>query len=259
MHAPQIAISTPHLESKGIRHAFFTRQGGISQDIYHSLNGGIGSNDDPDAVQENRRRMADHLGIDPAHFLVPYQIHSADALTISYPFLVNELPRADALVTKTRGIGIGVTGADCGILLFADAEAGVIGAAHAGWKGALTGILETTLQKMEELGASRPAIQCVLGPTIAQASYEVGADYRNRFLDHEVDYADFFIPSQRAGHFMFNLPGFIGQRLRDAGIGSFNDLALDTYANEDLFYSFRRTTHRGEPDYGRQIAAIALV
>ena len=252
-------ISSPQLETKGVRHAFFTRQGGASEGVYSSLNGGIGSKDDPQAVSENRRRMAQHLGVDPSHFLVPYQIHSADALTIAFPFLVNERPRADALVTKTRGIGIGVTGADCGIILFADAQAGVIGAAHAGWKGALTGILETTLQKMEELGASRPAIHSVLGPTISQASYEVGADYRTRFIDAYPSYADFFIPSQRQDHFLFDLPGFIGLRLRAAGVGSFSNLALDTYAREDLFYSYRRMTHRGEADYGRQIAAIALV
>ena len=252
-------VTASQLEATGIRHGFFTRKGGVSTGLYHSLNGGIGSDDDPAAVQENRRRMANHLGIDPAHFLVPYQIHSADVLTIAFPFLVNERPRADALVTKTRGIGIGVTGADCGIILFADAEAGVIGAAHAGWKGALFGILETTLQKMEELGASRPAIQCVLGPTIAQKSYEVGADYRARFLDVEPDYAAHFIASAKQGHFMFDLPGFIGRRLREAGVGSFSDLSLDTYTNEDLFFSYRRTTHRGEADYGRQIAAIALV
>ena len=252
-----LGLRSALLQSPGLTHAFFTRDGGVSTGVYASLNGGVGSNDDVDAVLENRRRMAQTLGVDPARFMVPYQIHSAEAVTVKFPFAVRDRPRADALVTSTLGIGIGVTGADCGVVLFADPEARVIGAAHAGWKGALTGILESTLQAMEEQGASRPAIRAVLGPTIGPNSYEVGPEFVDRFVEFESHYAEFFKPSARAGHSMFDLPSFIGMRLRAAGVGAFEDLRLDTYADERLF-SYRRSVHRKEPDYGRLIAAIAL-
>ncbi len=251
------AIRSPLLTATGVSHAFFTREGGVSTGVYESLNGGTGSNDDVDAVLENRRRMAQTLGVDASRFLVPYQIHSADSVTVKFPFAVRDRPRCDALVTATLGVGLGVTGADCGIVLFADPDARVIGAAHAGWKGALTGVLENTLQAMEELGASRPAIRAVLGPTIAQRSYEVGPEYVERFTQVDPAYGAYFKPSERAGYSMFDLPGFIGMRLRAAGVGAFEDLGLDTYADERLF-SYRRSVHRMEPDYGRLIAAIAL-
>ena len=255
-HPP--AIRSTLLDSAGIAHAFFTRDGGVSTGVYASLNGGVGSNDDVDAVMENRRRMAATIGVDAGRFLVPYQIHSADVLPVKFPFAVRDRPRCDGLTTATLGIGLGVTGADCGVVLFADPQAGVVGAAHAGWKGALTGVLESALQEMEKLGASRPAIRAVLGPTIAQKSYEVGPEFVVRFTDADPAYARFFAPSVRAGHSMFDLPGFIGARLRGAGVGAFEDLGLDTYSNENLF-SYRRSVHRKEPDYGRLVAAIALV
>ncbi len=254
-----LGLRSPLLESAGVAHAFFTRDGGVSAGIYGSLNGGVGSRDNPDHVHENRRRMARTLGVDAERFMVPYQIHSADALPIAFPFSVSDRPRADALVTRTRGIGLGVTGADCGIILFADAEAGVIGAAHAGWKGALTGVLESTLQRMEEMGASRPAIYAVLGPTISKDSYEVGPEFVARFTDVDARHQKFFTPSTRVGHSMFDLPGFIGMRLRSAGVGCFEDLAVDTYDEANNVFSYRRSVHRKEPDYGRHIAAIALV
>jgi len=252
-----LALHSQDLAGSGIKHGFFTRQGGVSTGLYASLNGGVGSKDDPASVAENRRRMADHLGVEASHLLVPYQIHSADALPVSEPFV--ERPRCDALVTATPGLALGVTGADCGIVLFAEPQALVIGAAHAGWKGALTGVLEATLAAMEKLGAARARIRAVLGPTIAQKSYEVGPEFLERFSEVSPDYARFFAPSEREGHKMFDLPGFIGMRLRTAGVQSFCDLALDTYANEDSFFSYRRSVHRKEEDYGRQVAAIALV
>lgn len=245
------------LEGPGLSYGFFTRQGGVSTGVYASLNGGVGSKDDPSAVAENRRRMAASLKIDPAHLLVPYQIHSADALVVTQAFA--ERPRCDALVTATPGLGLGVTGADCGMILFADTEARVIAAAHAGWKGALTGVLEATLAAMETLGARRAATVAAIGPTIAQKSYEVGAEFAERFVAASESYAGFFADSPNDGHFLFDLPGFIALRLWLAGIGSFEDLARDTYAEPEDFYSYRRSVHKNEPDYGRQIAAIALI
>lgn len=250
-------LEAPLLRSAGLTHGFFTRHGGVSTGLYASLNGGVGSSDAPEKVAENRRRMAAHLEVAPENLLVPYQTHSPDALIVTEPFA--ERPRSDALVTAVPGLALGVTGADCGIVLFADTRARVIGAAHAGWKGALTGVLEATLDAMESLGASRAAIVAVLGPTIGQKSYEVGAEFFERFVTQSKDYASFFAPSSVDGRFLFDLPGFIGLRLAGSGIGSFADLALDTYADETRFYSYRRSVHRGEPDYGRQVAAIALV
>jgi YfiH family protein len=252
-----LALHAADLEASGVRHGFFTRQGGVSTGLYASLNGGVGSQDEPQAVAENRRRMALHLGVIPLNLLVPYQIHSAEALIVDRPF--EERPRCDGLVTATRGLALGVTGADCGIVLFVEPEAKVIGAAHAGWKGAFTGILEATLIQMEKCGARRGKISAVLGPTIGPDSYEVGPEFVDRFVESADALAVFFKPSPREGHAFFNLPGFIGWRLQNAGVARFTNLALDTYADETRFFSYRRSTHRQEPDYGRQIAAIALV
>jgi YfiH family protein len=254
MSAP---IQSDLLRGKAIAHGFFTRQGGISQGLYATLNGGIGSKDDKAAVAENRRRMAAHLGV--THLLVPYQIHSPDALIVEKPFAPEERPRGDALVTRLRGLGLGVTGADCGIVLMAEEGTDVIAAAHAGWKGALGGILEATLAAMEKLGAARHNIKAVLGPTIGPKSYEVGPEFFDRFIAEDRDYARFFAPSAREGHYMFDLPAFIGLRLTRAGIGAFQDLGLDTYADEARFFSYRRAVHRNEADYGRLVAAIALI
>lgn len=257
-------LTSPSLVSAGVAHAFFTRAGGVSAGMYDSLNGGVGSKDDPSAVAENRARMARALGVAPGNLLVPYQIHSADALPVDAQ-IVDVLwsdgarPRCDGLATGTRGIALGVTGADCGMILFSDCRNGVIGACHAGWKGALSGILEATIEAMEHLGAARAHVQCVLGPTIAQASYEVGAEFVERFLAADESHAPYFAPSARADHAMFDLPGFIAMRLERAGVGDFHDLTLDTYADDARFYSYRRSVHRAEPDYGRLVSAIALV
>ncbi len=246
------------LIAAGVVHAFFTRQGGVSTGVYESLNGGVGSQDDPACVAENRARMAQAMGVAPAHLLVPYQIHSPEVLCLRTPWPPDARPRCDGLVTDVPGLALGVTGADCGMILFADVQSRVVGACHAGWKGAFAGVLESTLDAMEALGASRSRITAVLGPTIGDASYEVGPEFVARFRDADADHMRFFAPSSRDGFAMFDLPGFIGMRLQRAGVGRFEDMGLDTYADPARFFSYRRTTHRDEPDYGRLVSAIAL-
>ena len=241
----------------GLRHAFFSREGGVSGGIYEGLNGGLGSNDDPALVAENRRRMAEQMGVVPEHLISAHQIHSPDAVVATGPWQNGTRPRADAIVTRTAGIAIGVTAADCGPVLFADPAARVIGAAHAGWKGALTGVLESTIEAMEKLGADRGGMVVAIGPLIRQNSYEVGSEFVERFLDADAENGVFFIPSVRSGHSMFDLAGFIRMRLENAGIPMIDDIGVDTYSDE-RFYSYRRSVHRKEPDYGRHVHAIAL-
>jgi hypothetical protein len=208
-------------------------------------------------VQENRRRMAEALSVAPDHLVSIYQVHSPDAVTVDGPW-TGERPKADGMATQIPGVALAITTADCGPLLFADPEARVIGAAHAGWRGALTGVMEATLEQMEELGARRERIVAVLGPMIGGKAYEVGADLMTRFTEVDAANGRFFTPNGRPGHALFDLPAYIGARLERAGIASFTDLGLCTYSDEGRFFSYRRTTHRGEPDYGRLISAIAL-
>lgn len=241
----------------GLRHAFFSREGGVSEGIYASLNGGVGSKDDPAHVQENRRRMADSLGVAPSHFLTVFQIHSPDVAVATGPWMTDERPRADAMVTNVPGLALGVTAADCGPILFVDPQARVIGAAHSGWKGAFTGVLESTIAEMEKLGADRSQIIAAIGPLIRQRSYEVGAEFVTRFTNTDTDNARFFIPSTRAGHAMFDLAGYVRARLERAGILMIDDVDVDTYSDE-RFFSYRRSVHRAEPDYGRNIHALML-
>ena len=241
----------------GLRHAFFTRHGGVSGGIYESLNGGLGSHDDPANVAENRRRMAEQMGVTPAHFLSLWQIHSPDAVVVSGPGDNTSRPRGDAMVTRAEGVAIGVTAADCGPILFADPNARVIGAAHAGWKGALTGIVESTVEAMLKLGAERTGIVAAIGPLIRQHSYEVGAEFVERFITADAENTLFFVPAAREGHAMFDLAGFIRMRLENAGVLMIDDIGLDTYS-DDRLYSYRRSVHRNEPDYGRHVHAIAL-
>ena len=241
-----------------IRHAFFTREGGVSQGVYASLNGGIGSNDTPADIAENRARMAKALAVAPERFLSVYQIHSPEVVTVEGPWPSAERPRADAMVTRTPGLALGISTADCGPVLFADGKAHVIGAAHAGWRGALGGVLEATIAAMEKLGASRRDIVAAAGPMISQPSYEVGADLVERFVAADPDNVRFFAPG-RPGHSMFDLPGYIVARLARAGIGQVENLAICTYADPARFFSYRRMTHRAEPDYGRHVNAIALM
>jgi len=242
-----------------VRHAFFTRAGGVSQGVYASLNGGVGSNDAPDKVAENRARMAAALGVAPERFLTAYQIHSPDVVVADEPWTHQNRPRADAIVTRNPKLAVGVSTADCGPLLFADSEAGVIGAAHAGWRGALTGVVEATIAAMEKLGAKRTDITAALGPAIRQPNYEVGPEFIARFVAADPNNERFFAPSERAGHAMFDLGGYIADRVKRAGVATFEDLALCNYAEPERFFSYRRTTKLGEPDYGRHINAIALV
>jgi purine-nucleoside/S-methyl-5'-thioadenosine phosphorylase / adenosine deaminase len=253
-----MTLGSPLLSAiPGLRHAFFTREGGVSDGIYASLNGGLGSDDDPRKVAENRRRMAEQLAVAPDHFLSAHQIHSPDAVVASRPWENGPRPRADAIVTRTEGLAIGITAADCGPILLVEPKARVIGAAHAGWKGALTGILESTIRAMEGLGAQRSGIVAAIGPMIRQHSYEVGSEFVERFIDAEADNAVFFIPSTRERHSMFDLAGFIRMRLENAGVLMIDDIGADTYSDE-RFYSYRRSVHRKEPDYGRHVHAIAL-
>jgi YfiH family protein len=252
-------LRSEHLEFGGkpfIRHGFFTRTGGVSSGIYAGLNTGTGSDDDQALVAENRRRVAEWMGVAPAFLMSVWQVHSPDAIVVREPF-PGERPKADAMVTDRPGIAICASSADCGPILFAEPEAGVIGAAHAGWKGAHTGVLENTIAAMERLGAQRERIVAVLGPSISQANYEVGPEFVTRFTADEPDNGRYFAPSARLGHAMFDLNGYTVDRLSAAGVQA-HGLNRCTYAEEDLFFSFRRTTHRKEPDYGRQISAIVM-
>jgi polyphenol oxidase len=242
----------------GIRHGFFTRVGGVSEGIYESLNGGVGSEDSPAKVAENRARMAKLLAVSPDRFLTCYQIHSPDVVVAEMPWPASERPRADAIVTRTANLAIGVSTADCGPVLLADPEARVIGAAHAGWRGALTGVIEQTVAAMEKLGAKRGRIVAAAGPMIRQPNYEVGQDLLDRFVAIEPNTIRFFKPAKRPGHSMFDLAGYVVSRLRRAEIAEIEDLGLCTYADPTQFYSYRRATHQAEADYGRHINAIAL-
>jgi polyphenol oxidase len=242
----------------GLRHAFFTREGGVSRGLYASLNGGIGSQDDPAHVAENRRRMAEALKVEPTHLVSAYQIHSPDVAVVGPDWIAGTRPRVDAFVTTTPGFAIAVGAADCTPVLFADSQARVIGAAHAGWKGALTGVLESTVAAMEKLGAARPRIVAAIGPTIRQPSYEVGPEFVARFTEADAGNSRFFAPSKKEGHAMFDIAGYVKIRLAGAGVTAIDDIGVDTYADEARCFSYRRSVHRSEPDYGRLINAIAL-
>ena len=246
-------------ELPGIRHAFFTRLGGVSDGVYASLNGGVGSQDRPADVAENRARMAQVLGVTPDRLLSAYQIHSPDVVVADRPWPTDQRPRADAIVTRTRGLAIGISTADCGPVLLADRRAGVVGAAHAGWRGALTGVIEAAIAAMERLGADRGNMVAATGPMIRQPNYEVGPDLIERFVAADKDNARFFAPAAREGHAMFDLAGYVVARLQRAGVGTVEDIGLCTYADPARFYSYRRATHQAEPDYGRHVNAIALV
>lgn len=245
----------PLLKSDGISHGFFGRTGGVSEGLYRGLNVGNGSYDTKAHVAENRRRVAAKFDLVPDYLCTVHQVHSPTAVIVHGP-MGEPRPEADALVTNQPGLALGILTADCAPILFADAHAAVIGAAHAGWKGAHGGVIENTVLAMEKLGASRKNIAAVVGPCIAQTSYEVGPDFIARFTSDAQ--AQFFIPSRRAGHFMFDLPAYVTSRLREAGLQRVAVLAMDTCANESDFFSYRRATLNAEPDYGRQISVIAL-
>lgn len=238
-----------------LRHGFFTRKGGASSGVFQGLNCGTGSSDQTEIVAINRERVAGALGVDATHLVGVHQVHSADAVTVSGP--QHEKPRADALVTATPGIALSVLTADCQPVLFADAEAGVIGAAHAGWKGAMSGVLEATVDGMVSLGATRSAIRAVIGPSISQRAYEVGPEFFDDFLTEDPDNTRFFAGGD-GDRMHFDLPAYGLARLRAAGIHSAEWTRHCTYFDADRFYSYRRSVHAKDPDYGRLISAIVL-
>jgi polyphenol oxidase len=239
-----------------VPHGFLGRQGGTSQGIFAGLNVGLGSDDDRAAVLENRRRAVDAL-IPNAHLVTLHQVHSADVVTVTTPFPDADRPKADALVTDRSGLLLGILTADCAPVLFADAQAGVVGAAHAGWKGAIGGVTDSTIAAMEALGADRARIVAAVGPCIARVSYEVDDGFALRFADHDPENDRFFSPG-RVGHHQFDLEGYVVHRLAAAGLKRVEAMGLDTYGDADRFFSYRRTTHAGEADYGRQISLIGL-
>lgn len=240
----------------GIPHGFLGRRGGVSEGVCAGLNTGLGSGDDPAAVAENRRRAVEAVA--PGRRLVGvYQTHSATALPVTEPWGDDNRPEADALVTDRPGIALGIVTADCTPILFADPEARVIGAAHAGWKGAFGGIVEATVAEMEKCGAERGRIVAAVGPTIARKSYEVDEAFLRRFAERDPENERFFTEG-REGHYQFDLEGYVLSRLADASVTRVEALGLDTYSDPGRFFSYRRATHRGEPAYGRQISIIAL-
>jgi YfiH family protein len=248
----------PLTDAPGVRHAFFTREGGVSQGIFASLNCGFGSGDAIESVAENRARAAATLDVAPDRLVTCYQIHSPAVVTVETPWRREENPRADAMVTQRRGVALGILTADCVPVLFADPKARVIGAAHAGWRGALGGVVEATVEAMAALGARPQRIRAGVGPCIAKASYEVGPEFPAPFLAEDPGNAELFTPARRTGHFMFDLPAYVERRLRRAGVAAVERADVDTVTAEDRFFSYRRTCLRGEKDYGRGLSAIVL-
>jgi len=243
----------------GFRHGFFTREGGVSGGIYASRNCGLGSDDDRAAVLENRARTAADLGVTVDRLITPRQAHTDRCVVVTEPWPLDAPPEADAIVTSTRGLAIGVLAADCAPVLFADAEAGVAGAAHAGWRGALSGILDATVGEMERLGAKRQNIRSVIGPTISRDVYEVGEEFREAFLAQSPDNEALFHTPPGSSRPHFDLPAYVGKRLTASGLRHVDNLAWCTNQNESLFFSYRRAQKHQEPDYGRQISAIVIL
>ncbi|HEX8214878.1 MAG TPA: peptidoglycan editing factor PgeF [Allosphingosinicella sp.] len=241
---------------EGVPHGFLGRKGGVSQGLCSGLNVGFGSGDERQAIEANRSLAVEAVA--PGTQLVTvHQVHSPAAMAVTAPFPDHARPHVDALVTNRPGLALGILTADCTPILFAEPDAGVVGAAHAGWKGALGGIVGATVEAMEALGANRDNIASAVGPTIARKSYEVDEAFLRRFIEADRENERFF-SGGRDGHHQFDLEGYVVSRLAEAGVTRIEALGLDTYSNPDLFYSYRRATHRGEPDYGRQISLIAL-
>jgi hypothetical protein len=240
----------------GVRHGFLGRRGGVSQGLHGGLNVGLGSIDAPEAVRTNRALAVEAVA-PGARLVTLHQVHSGTAVQVTAPFPDDARPPADALVTDRPGLALGILTADCTPVLFADLRAGVIGAAHSGWKGAIGGVVESTLAEMERLGADRANIAAAVGPTIARKSYEVDTGFFRQFVAQDPEHERFF-SAGKSGHHQFDLEGFVLARIAAAGVRRVEALGLDTYSDPDRFYSYRRATHRGEPDYGRQISLIAL-
>ncbi|MGE4063163.1 MAG: peptidoglycan editing factor PgeF [Rhodospirillaceae bacterium] len=254
---PALAVETPQLAQAGIVHAFFTRRGGVSTGLYDSNNVAFSAADDPSCVAENRARCLQRLGL--TSLVTLSQKHTPEVIEVDAPWEHGASPEADALVTNKKGIALGILTADCAPALFADAQAGVVGAAHAGWRGAFDGVIGNTVAAMEDLGAHAERIVCVVGPCIAQASYEVGAEFVERFLERDARFDRFFGPSLKAGHAHFDLSGFVASLASAAGVGRVTIEGSDTCTLEDRFFSYRRSVLRGEKDYGRQLSAIGLL
>jgi hypothetical protein len=251
-------LTSPSLSAlSGVAHGYFGRQGGVSSGVFASLNCGYGSDDDAERVRENRTRVATWLRTGEPRLLTVYQVHSADAVCVTTPWVRGDAPKADGMATNVRGIALGVLAADCAPVLFADADAGVVGSAHSGWKGALSGIVEAVVGVMETLGARRERIRAAIGPCISQTAYEVGPEFRERFLENAPANARFFASGARSGHWQFDLPGYVMHRAQAAGVQA-EVLSVCTYAEEKDYFSYRRTTHRAETQYGRNISAIML-
>ena len=242
----------------GIAHGFFTRQGGVSTGLYASLNCGPGSEDEAASVIENRTRVASHLGVAVTRLVTPQQIHGVHAVVATAAWTMETMPKADAIVTQTRGLAIGVLAADCTPVLFADPEAGVIGAAHAGWRGAVGGVIEATVAAMVTLGARRDRIRAAIGPCISPDAYEVGPEFEARVLALDPANQRFLTRHEAQARAHFDLPACVLERLRAEHLGDIENASVCTYGRESLLFSYRRTTHRRAPDYGRQISAIVL-
>jgi len=238
------------------QHGFFTRKGGASKGLYTGLNCGLGSGDDRDTVTTNRTRVAEAMDVDAQHLQSVYQIHSADVAVID-GITDRDLSKADAMVTATKGIALGILTADCAPILFHDAQAGVVGAAHSGWKGAITGVSEATVAAMESLGATRKAITAVVGPTISQRAYEVGPEFFENFIATDPEFDRFFAQGKE-DHMQFDLPSFCLHQLRAAGVGQAEWTGHCTYSDPERFFSYRRSCHQSESDYGRLISTIRL-
>ena len=253
-------ISHALLEDPGgrIRHGFFGRTGGVSEGLYRSLNCGYGSGDDAEAVHENRARATAACGLSPAALCTAYQVHSANALVVTEAWTREDAPRVDAMATATPGLALAILTADCVPVLLADRDAGVVGAAHAGWRGALNGILETAVEAMLGLGARPSNVRAVIGPSIGASSYEVGPEFPAPFLARRAQDGDLFAPAKRNGHFLFDIVGYVARRLGDLGLAAVEATGGDTCAEAGRFFSYRRSVHRGEPDYGRNISIVAL-
>jgi polyphenol oxidase len=251
-------LTTDLEKIKYLRHGFFTRSGGASGGVFSGLNCAFSSGDEPEAIAMNRAKVAEALGIAPENLLTLKQVHSARVVTVSQNWGHDSAPQADALVTDRKGIALGILTADCAPVLFADAKKRIIGAAHAGWKGAIGGVIEATVAAMEKLGAARGDIAAAIGPCIGPQSYEVGIDFRKPFIEQAADNEIFFTPSDREGHLVFDLPAYTAHRLREAGVHVIYDTRQDTLPNEAAFFSYRRSCLRGEKDYGRQISAIVI-
>jgi len=252
------ALRASLLAVPGLAHGFFGRGGGVSTGLYASLNCGPGSKDDPAAVAENRARAMAALGLPADRLTTGWQVHGAEVAVVTEPVAVDRRPKVDGLVTNRPGLALGILTADCVPVLLADREAGVIGALHAGWKGALAGIVAATVEAMQRLGARRERIAAAIGPAIRQDSYEVGLDLMRTFNEADPTNIRFFAPSMRARHFQFDLPGYVAARLALAGVERVEDTSADTRDDPARFFSYRRTTLAGEPDYGRQLSVIAL-